>query len=58
MWSSTTKKPQSDVWEYFEAVHGEKKVKCLLCNPHKEIAFHGDTANLQLVTKVEPSLPI
>ena len=29
------KKPRSDVQEYFEAVHGEKKVKCLLCNPHK-----------------------
>ena len=41
------KKPRSDVWEYFEAVHGEKKVKCLLCNPHKEIAFHGGTTNLR-----------
>jgi len=37
------KKPQSDVQEYFEA---EKKVKCLLCNPHKEIVFHGGTTNL------------
>jgi len=31
---------------YFEAVHGEKKVKCLLCNPCKEIVFHGGTTNL------------
>jgi len=41
------KKPRSDVQEYFEAVHGEKKVKCLLCNPHKEIVFHGGTTNLR-----------
>ena len=39
------KKPRSDVWEYFEAVRGEKKVKCLLCTPHKEIAFHGSIIN-------------
>ena len=32
--------------EYSEAVHGEKKGKCLLCNPHKEIVFHGGTTNL------------
>ena len=33
--------------EYFEAVHREKKVKCLLCNPHKEIVFQGGTTNLR-----------
>jgi len=41
------KKPRSDVQEYFEAVHGEKNVKCLLCNPYKEIVFHGGNTNLR-----------
>jgi len=40
-------KPRSDVQEYFEAVHGEKKVKCLLCNPHKEIVLQGGITNLR-----------
>lgn len=41
------KKPRSDVWEHYELVEGGKKVKCLLCNPPKEIAYHGGTTNLR-----------
>ena len=41
------KKPRSDVCEHYELVEGEKKVKCLLCNPPKEISYHGGTTNLR-----------
>ena len=41
------KKARSDVWEHYKLVKGEKKVLCMLCNPHKEISYHGGTSNLR-----------
>ena len=41
------KKPRSDVWEHYELLEGQKKVLCLLCNPHKEISYQGGTVNLR-----------
>ena len=41
------KKPQSDVWEHYKLVEGQKKVLCMLCNPRKEISYHGGTGNLR-----------
>ena len=40
------KKPRSDVWERYKLV-GQKKVLCMLCNPRKEISYHGGTGNLR-----------
>ena len=41
------KKPRSDVWEHYKIVEGQKKVLCMLCNPRKEISYHGGTGNLR-----------
>ena len=37
---------KADVWQYFE-ICSEKKVKCLICDPPKELAYNGGTTNLQ-----------
>ena len=45
------KKPQvsrSDVWDFFEKLPDtDKKVRCILCHPQKDFAFHGGTTNLR-----------
>ena len=41
------KKARSDVWEHYKLVEGQKKVLCMLCNPQKEISYHGGTGNLR-----------
>ncbi len=41
-----TKKQRSDVWQYYDLIIGQKKARCLLCNPHKVLAYHGGTTNL------------
>ena len=43
---SNSKRFKADVWQYFE-ICGDKKVKCLICDPPKELAYHGGTTNLQ-----------
>ena len=51
------KKARSDVWEYYELLEGHKKVSCLLCNPRREISYHGGTGNLrEHLTSQHPSV--
>ena len=40
------KKARSDVSEHYKLVEGQKKVLSMLCNPRKEISYHGGTGNL------------
>ena len=43
------KQLHSNVWEFYQlqVVNGQRKALCLLCTPHKEMAFCGETRNLR-----------
>ena len=42
------KNKQSDVWNHFEELVGQKKTKCLRCDSDREpFAYHGGISNLR-----------